>query len=85
MSSIKYPSTDHFESLINKLLNTRLRIDNLLDNLVILLSINRSTKESRIDRQIFYRLISQQTDIIKIFKLAILVQRLVFQGCAPDI
>lgn len=84
MFNLDYNTTTRFTQLLDRLLKTRLRIDNILDNLILLMSISKQTNISKIDRNILYNSIHCQTDIIKLFKLSILIQKSIIQGYVPD-
>jgi hypothetical protein len=54
MFNINYNTTTRFTQLLDRLLKTRLRIDNILDNLILLMSISKQTNISKIDRNLLY-------------------------------
>ena len=54
MFNLDYNTTTRFTQLLDRLLKTRLRIDNILDNLILLMSISKQTNISKIDRNIIY-------------------------------
>lgn len=83
-TNLAYPMDQKFLQLMDKMLKTKLRIDDYLDSLVILMSSSKITQASRIDRSLIYSMIKKESNVVRLFKLCILVERCMVKGYVRD-